>query len=200
MKTFLHVGCGPLNKSNCYGFDNDNWQEIRFDIDENVNPDIVGTLTDMNSVDSKSVDAIYSSHTIEHIFPHQVSIAVKEFYRVLKDDGIAVITCPDLQRVGQALSNDKLYEPIYQSPMGPVTAFDVIFGHRKTTKDGNQFMIHKGGFTYSTLDRAFFDGGFEARCGGRGAICGLWLVAFKRKRPENEIKEIALSFIPGFDS
>ena len=39
MKTFLHVGCG-LNQVKIKGFNNDNWKEIRFDIDEDVNPDI----------------------------------------------------------------------------------------------------------------------------------------------------------------
>ena len=197
MKTFLHVGCGPLNKSSCLGFNNDNWKEIRFDIDKNVNPDIVGTLTDMKSVETGSVDAVYSSHNIEHIFPHEVPIALSEFYRVLKEDGIVVITCPDLQSAGKALTQDKLFETLYESPMGPVTAFDVLFGHRKTTADGNVFMIHKGGFTYSTLDMAFYKAGFKARCGKRIAFA-LYLVAFKQKKSEEEIKKIALQFIPVF--
>jgi SAM-dependent methyltransferase len=197
MKTFLHVGCGPQNKSTCLGFNNDNWKEIRFDIDKNVNPDIVGTLTDMKSVETGSVDAVYSSHNIEHIFPHEVPIALREFYRVLKEDGIVVITCPDLQSAGEALTQDKLFETLYESPMGPVTAFDVLFGHRKTTTDGNVFMIHKGGFTYSTLDMAFYKAGFKARCGKRIAFA-LYLVAFKQKKSEEEIKKIALQFIPVF--
>ena len=197
MKTFLHVGCGPLNKSTCLGFNNDNWKEIRLDIDKNVNPDIVGTLTDMKSVETGSVDAVYSSHNIEHIFPHEVPIALSEFYRVLKEDGIVVITCPDLQSAGKALTQDKLFETLYESPMGPVTAFDVLFGHRKTTADGNVFMIHKGGFTYSTLDMAFYKAGFKARCGKRVAFA-LYLVAFKQKKSEEEIKKIALQFIPVF--
>ena len=195
MKTFLHVGCGNLNKSNCVGFENDNWKEIRLDIDKNVNPDIVGTLTDMKAVETGSVDAIYSSHNIEHIFPHEVPIALSEFYRVLKEDGIVVITCPDLQSAGKALTQDKLFETLYESPMGPVTAFDVLFGHRKTTADGNVFMIHKGGFTYSTLDMAFYKAGFKARCGKRVAFA-LYLVAFKQKKSEEEIKKIALQFLP----
>ena len=41
MKTFLHVGCGNLDKSNAKGFNNNNWNEIRFDIDKKVNPDSV---------------------------------------------------------------------------------------------------------------------------------------------------------------
>ena len=198
MKTFLHVGCGPQNKSHLRGFNNDNWNEIRLDIDESVNPDIVGTLTDMQSVEAGSVDAVYSSHNIEHIFPHEVPVALSEFYRVLKEDGIVVITCPDIQSVGEAIAQDKLFETLYESTMGPVTAFDILYGHRETTLDGNVFMIHKGGFTYSTLDKAFFEAGFKARVGGRRPdACDLYLVAFKQEKSEEEIKQIALPFIPG---
>ena len=197
MKTFLHVGCGHLNKSSCIGFENENWKEIRLDIDKNVNPDIVGTLTDMSLVKTGSMDAIYSSHNIEHIYPHEVRIALKEFYRVLKDDGIVVITCPDLQSVCEAVVEDKLLEPLYESPEGSVTAFDILYGHRKTTADGNIYMIHKGGFTYSLLNSAFYEAGFKARYGGRRPrACDLFLVAFKQKIPEEEIKEIGNPFIP----
>ena len=81
MKTFLHVGCGPQVKSDLRGFNNSSWKEIRFDIDENNNPDIVGTLTDMSLVETGSVDAIYSAHNIEHVYPHEVPIVLNEFYR-----------------------------------------------------------------------------------------------------------------------
>ena len=198
MKTFLNVGCGPKDKSQIKGFNNNNWKEIRFDIDKNVNPDIVGTLTDMKLVKTGSVDAIYSSHNIEHIFPHEVPIALKEFYRVLKDDGIVVITCPDLQSVGEAIAQDKLMEPLYESPGGTVTAFDILYGHRETTADGNVFMIHKGGFTYSSLDRAFSEAGFETRVGGRRLeACDLYLIAFKQKQADEDVQNAAVSFIPG---
>lgn len=197
MKTFLHVGCGYLNKSHCLGFENDDWSEIRLDIDKSVSPDIVGTLTNMNTVESASVDAIYSSHNIEHIFPHEIPTALKEFYRVLKDDGIVVITCPDIQSVGEALANDKLLVPLFNSPMGDVTPFDILYGHRATTSDGNIFMAHKSGFTYSTLDSVFFEAGFEARVGGRRPdSCSLYLVAFKQKKSNEELTKIATQFLP----
>lgn len=60
MKKLLHVGCGPQDKSDLKGFDNDNWSEIRLDIDKDVNPDIVGTLTDLSSVNTASIDALLS--------------------------------------------------------------------------------------------------------------------------------------------
>ena len=197
MKTFLHVGCGHLNKSNCLGFDSDDWDEIRLDIDKAVVPDIIGTLTDMNTVETSSVDAVYSSHNIEHIFPHEIPIALNEFYRVLKDDGIVVITCPDIQSVGEALAQDKLLEPLYNSPMGDVTPFDILYGHRSTTSDGNIFMAHKSGFTYSTLDSVFSEAGFEARVGGRRPdACSLFMVAFKQKKSNEELTSIAKKFLP----
>ena len=48
IKTFLHVGCGHIRRENTTAeFSSDNWQELRFDIDANVNPDYIGTITDM---------------------------------------------------------------------------------------------------------------------------------------------------------
>ena len=197
MKTFLHVGCGPQNKSSCLGFNNDNWKEIRFDIDKNVKPDIVGTLTDMKLVKTGSVDAVYSSHNIEHIFPHEVPIALREFYRVLKEDGIVVITCPDLQSVCKAVVQDKLLEPLYESDIGPISPIDILYGHRGFIAQGNEYMAHKGGFTYSVLDRAFYEAGFKIRYGGRRpAAWDLFIVAFKQEKSDEEIKKIALQFLP----
>ena len=198
MKTFLHVGCGPQNKFQIKGFDNDDWKEIRFDIDENVNPDIVGTLTDMKLVKTGSVDAVYSSHNIEHIYPHEVRIALKEFYRVLKNDGIVVITCPDLQSICEAVVNDKLLEPLYETENGhQISPIDILYGWRLPVSQGNEYMAHKGGFTYSALNASFFEAGFKARYGGsRLEFWDLFLVAFKQKVLEEEIKKIADPFFP----
>ena len=197
MKTFLHVGCGPQNQSSCLGFNYDNWKEIRFDIDKNVKPDIEGTLTDMKLVKTGSVDAVYSSHNIEHIFPHEVPIALSEFYRVLKEDGIVVITCPDLQSVCEAVLQDKLLEPLYESDIGPISPIDILYGHRGFIAQGNEYMAHKGGFTYSVLDRAFYEAGFKIRYGGRRpAAWDLFIVAFKQEKSDEEIKKIALQFLP----
>lgn len=82
MKTFLHVGCGPARKTQAGpGFQGADWQELRLDIDSSVQPGIVGSMTDMSAVADGCVDAIFSSHN-----------PLAEFKRVLKDDGLAVIT------------------------------------------------------------------------------------------------------------
>src|ERR1700675_4069636 len=91
MKKFLHVGCGPQNQASIQkGFNTPDWEEVRLDIDPDVNPDVVGTITDMEKVASSSMDAVFSSHNLEHIFPHEVPMALAEFKRVLKPDGFVV--------------------------------------------------------------------------------------------------------------
>ena len=198
MKSFLNVGCGPIDSPKIKGFDNDNWKEIRLDIDESVNPDIVGTLTDMKLVETASVDAVHSAYNIDHIYPHEVPIALGEFYRVLKEDGIVYIRCPDIQLISEAVINDQLLEALYESPAGPISPIDIIYGNRQEIVEGNEYMAKKCGFTYSVLNMAFSEAGFKARYGGRLAFNGaeLVLVAFKQKKTEEEIKKIANPFLP----
>lgn len=197
MKTLLHVGSGPQDKSDLKGFNNDDWSEIRLDIDKDVKPDIVGSLTDLSLVETASVDAIYSAFNIDHIYPHEVPIALKEFYRVLNDDGIVVITCPDMQGVCEAIAQDKLLNVLYESSSGPISPIDVLFGNRREVSAGNEYMAKKGGFTYSELDRVFFEEGFKTRVGGRREeMYELFLVAFKQEKSNEQIQKIAIPFIP----
>ena len=197
MKTLLHVGSGPQDKSDLKGFNNDDWSEIRLDIDKDVKPNIVGSLTDLSLVETASVDAIYSAFNIDHIYPHEVPIALKEFYRVLNDDGIVVITCPDMQGVCEAIAQDKLLDVLYESSSGPISPIDVLFGNRREVSAGNEYMAKKGGFTYSELDRVFFEEGFKTRVGGRREeMYELFLVAFKQEKSNEQIQKIAIPFIP----
>ena len=199
MKTVLHVGCGPQKKSNINGFNNDKWKEIRFDIDKEVKPDILGTLTDMKLVETNSVDAIYSSHNIEHVFPHEVPIVLKEFYRVLKDDGMVVLRCPDLQSVCEAVVDDKLLQPLYESPAGPISPIDILYGHRPAIARGNEYMAHKGGFTYSVLNDVFIEVGFKMNYGGRNPDrWELFIISFKQEKLQEEINTIAKPFLKNF--
>jgi len=199
MGTFLHVGCGYENKSKLKGFDQDNWKEIRFDINKEVDPDIEGTLLDMNQVPDESVDAIYSSHNIEHVYPHQVPIVLKEFLRVLNKDGIVVITCPDLQSVCEAILQDKLYEPLYEVPPSvPIAPIDILYGLRGALEDGNEYMAHNCGFTYSTLLNFFIDAGFKKLIRRRRQEdYALYLIACKGEKSDEELRKLSLEFLPG---
>lgn len=188
MKTFLHVGCGPKRKDRTTaGFSE--WNELRFDIDESVQPDVVGTMTDMSSVSSESVDAVFSSHNIEHLYPQDVPVALAE----LKPDGFAVITCPDLQAVCALVAQDKLTEPAYTSPAGPIAPLDILYGHRPAMNAGNLFMAHRCGFTEKVLSATLQASGFKRVASmKRGApYFDLWALATKADLNEEELLSLA---------
>lgn len=199
MKRFLHVGCGPKRKAQTTAcFSKPDWDEIRLDIDASVQPDVVGTMTDMSLVASESVDAVFSSHNIEHLYPHEVPVALGEFLRVLNDQGVAVITCPDLRSVCALVADDKLTEPAYVSPAGPIAPIDILYGHRPPMARGNLFMAHRCGFTQKVLTATLQAAGFKAVATfSRGApFFDLWAVASKSVVPEEELRLLAQMHFP----
>lgn len=192
MKTFLHVGCGPKHKDQTT-LALEEWNERRFDIDESVQPDLVGTMTDMSSVASESIDAVFSSHNIEHLYPHEVPVALSEFLRVLKPDGFAVITCPDLKSVCALIAEDKLTEPAYTSPAGPIAPVDILYGHRPAMVAGNLYMAHRCGFTEKVLRGTLQASGFnKIATTKRGhPYFDLWALATKGDILEEELMSLA---------
>ena len=199
MKTFLHVGCGPKRKDRTTrGFNTEAWQELRLDIDASVAPDIIGTMTDMSAVADASVDAIFSSHNIEHLYPHEVALALKEFLRVLRPDGFAVITCPDLQSVCELVAQDKLLEPAYTSPAGPITPLDILYGHRPPMAQGNLYMAHRCGFTEKVLVGTLRACGFTSVASRRRAHPNydLYAVASKGAMTDADMRQLAGAHFP----
>lgn len=200
MLSLLHIGCGPKRKAQTTrGFNTDSWSEIRLDIDPSVSPDVTGTMTDMSAVPSGSVDAIFSSHNIEHLYPHEVPVALSEFLRVLSDDGFAVITCPDLKSVCALIAEDKLTEPAYTSPAGPIAPIDILYGYRPSMANGNLFMAHRCGFTQKVLIATLQHFGFKAIgtiVRGRAPFFDLWALASKSERSEAQMRELATQHFP----
>lgn len=160
-KSVLHVGCGVRTPEKLHEtFRGQCWREVRLDINPAVEPDILASITDMREVADASFEALYSSHNLEHLHPHEVPLALAEFKRVLKPYGFALITVPDLQQVARFIAEDKAEEPILMTNKGPVTPLDVLYGFRPFLANGNFFMAHNYGFTASTLRAALAQAGF----------------------------------------
>src|SRR5260370_14657198 len=129
-KTVLNVGCGyPLRQRLHRHFHGSEWREIRLDVDPDVHPDIVCSMTDMSPVAANSVDAIWSSHNLEHLQRHEVPLALAEFIRVLKPHGLLLLTLPDLRQVAQFVAEDRLADQAYMSLSRPITPLDMLFVH-----------------------------------------------------------------------
>lgn len=178
-RNLLHVGCGMADprKLPPAFFAPGAWREIRFDIDPGVAPDILGSITDMAAVATASVDAVFSAHNLEHLFAHEVPLALREFRRVLRPGGFALITLPDLQRAAELVAQDRLAEPAYLSPAGPIAPLDMIYGHGAAIAAGNPFMAHRTGFTARTLEAALVAARFDAVRVVRDESYALWATA-----------------------
>ncbi len=199
LRILLNVGAGHRQSGARIpqAFQTPDWKELRLDIDPANEPDILGTMLDMSAVTTGSVDAIYSSHNIEHLYATEIPVALKEFLRVLKPDGFALITCPDLQAAAEMIVQDRLLDTAYTSQGGVVTAFDIVFGHRDYAVRSNPYQSHHSGFTLKTLTQTLHANGFASSAGKR-RIRGfdLWLVATKGPMEEGVLRELAGRVLP----
>jgi SAM-dependent methyltransferase len=175
-RTVLHVGCGIADPSKIPAafFPLGEWQELRLDIDPGVAPDIVASITDMSVVPSGSVQAVWSAHNLEHLFPHEVPVALAEFNRVLAPGGFVLVTMPDLQQVAELVVQGRLEDAAYMSAMGPISPIDMLYGHRASIAQGNHFMGHKGGFVASSLAMHLEQAGFQSVRVQRDGHFALW--------------------------
>lgn len=197
-KLLLHLGCGISTMADITvpGFDLSSWRELRLDADASVKPDMVCSMTDMVAVESGVADAIFSSHGIEHLYWHDVPKALKEFFRVLDDQGFAVITCPDLQAAAAMIAEDRMFDTAYESAAGSITPFDILYSYRPFVERNPQWMSHHCGFTLSTLFSVLKDAGFPSVAGfRRPAAYDLWVLASKSKRSEDEMRELISRYL-----
>jgi predicted SAM-dependent methyltransferase len=136
------------------------WQEVRLDIDPSSKPDVVGSITEMLNFSDHSFDAVWSSHTLEHLFAHEVPRALSECKRILKPEGFAIFFSPDLESVAEHLTKYGPEHVAYTSPAGPITALDMIYGHQVSVARGSVAMAHKTGFTAERLGNLLLQAGF----------------------------------------
>jgi ubiquinone/menaquinone biosynthesis C-methylase UbiE len=144
----LHAGCGgdtlPFYLKHC--------TEVRLDIEPRTNPDIVGDMAHLPE-NIGPFDAVFSAHALEHLSPHDVGPCLKGFFRVLKPGGKLMVWVPDLEGISPT------FDILYESDGGPVTGFDMFYGHMAQSK-GFPYMLHRCGFVQSTLRSAIEGAGF----------------------------------------
>jgi SAM-dependent methyltransferase len=149
----VNVGCGPRGGHLPTYFNG--WRELRVDIDQSAEPDVLADLTDLSPIPSGVADAVWASHCVEHLYAHEVPVALAEFRRVLRSDGFFCMIVPDLLTVGQQVAADRMHEPLYQSASGPITPHDMLFGFGAAIAVGRTSMAHRCGFTPGVLERYF---------------------------------------------
>jgi hypothetical protein len=141
----------------------DQFEHILLDLDPDAGADIVLDAKDLTSLEPQQFDAVYCSHNLERVRQHEVLVVLAGFRHVLKPGGLAHIIVPDLQElmlacVQQGIDLDGL---LYESPMGPITPLDVLYGHSGMIRQsGQDFYTHRTGFSRSTLANVVEVSGF----------------------------------------
>ena len=98
---------------------------------------------------------------LEHLYAHEVYPALRQFIRVLKPDGFALIMSPDLEAVAHHIIEHGVAAVAYESPAGPIRPLDMLYGHTRAIERGHYHMAHRTGFTAERLGNLLLSAGFS---------------------------------------
>jgi predicted SAM-dependent methyltransferase len=162
IKRLLNAGSGPGPARRIARLVSEQgWEEVRFDIDPEVKPDVEGSILDLGvSFEPQTFDAVWSSHVLEHLYAHEVFPTLRQLHRVLKADGFALIMTPDLESVAHFIVEHGIAAIAYSSPAGPIRPLDMLYGHSRAIEDGHHYMAHRTGFTAERLGNLLLMAGF----------------------------------------
>jgi hypothetical protein len=108
------------------------------------------------------------------------------FVHVLKPNGFAHITVPDIGRLFEAVKGKDINDTYYVCGGGKISFHDVLYGWGAQIESGNVFYAHKTGFTVKSLTNALTDAGFMKVMVASDGVGNLHSYAFKR-RPNTEL-------------
>ena len=195
--TVLHVDCGSRHIEATPFAALTGWQELRMDANAAVEPDVPGSLADLSAVADEAVDAVFCSHSIEHLFPHQVTGALQECRRLLKPEGFLLLSCSDLKAAARLIVNDRYTDLAYTGPLGPMAAIDIVYGHRASIAAGNSQLAHHCGFTGQSLIATLKEAGFEQVAASElPSHFALWAIATKQAWSIDALKSATSSLFP----
>lgn len=136
----LHIG-GEAPKAG--------WKILNIQPGEQV--DFIGNCTDLSRFASGSVEAIYASHVLEHLgYLDELPQAIKEFRRVLRNDGRLQVSVPDLEALSRLFVDPRLDMSMRFHVMR------IMFGGQTNAHD-----FHKAGLTYEFLTDYLTVAGFR---------------------------------------
>jgi FkbM family methyltransferase len=141
----------------------DGWENVMLDIDPACNPDVLCDARELGTLIEGHYDSVYCSHNLEHYHHHDVARVLAGFCHVLKGDGFVYIRVPDIAWLMREVAEKDLDigDVLYQSPAGPITIRDVVYGYgEEIERSGNDFFAHKTGFSKASLTAALQAAGF----------------------------------------
>lgn len=194
---WLNVGSGPAGSGLRPPGIDASWREWRLDADPAVQPDHVGPAHDLAMLQDGCMDAVFSSHCIEHLYLDQAVPALREWRRVLREDGFLLLVCPDLQAAAEMIAQDRLFDVAYAG----IRPYDLVFSHQglvaQGRAQGHTHMEHKSGYTLSVLLHLLAEAGFASQAGLRlRPTFELWAMAWRSERSQPSMREALARHMP----
>lgn len=192
LRHWLNIGSGAAGSGlRPPGLAEPDWREVRLDADASVCPDILAPANDLSQVTEGSMDVVFSSHCIEHLYLDQAVPALREWRRVLTPDGYLLLVCPDLQAAAEMIAQDRLMDVAYAG----IRPYDMVFSHQGLVAQGraagHSYMEHKSGYTLSLLSALVNEAGFAVHAAMRlRSRFELWLLASVKQRSEAELRAL----------
>lgn len=140
------------------------WEHIILDVDPEVKPDILLDARDMGELPPNEYDVVICSHNMEHYYKHEVEGVLKGILHVLKDDGYAEITVPNLEKLFEAIHKNSfdINDIWYRTQQGtPISFHDVLYGWNYAMEKGNLYYAHHCGWTKNLLCETLIVAGFK---------------------------------------
>ena len=132
----LYVGCGPQKLKGYMHLDIVSYPHVDFQCPAQKIP-----------VSNGYFDEIYSRHLVEHFYPWEAKDAIREWYRVLKDDGVVKMVLPDLE-----FSARQLLQGGMSQRLPTKTNYEhAMAGLYGWVSEAKPFMAHHWGYTRKTL-------------------------------------------------
>lgn len=147
-KRALDIGCGYINRAEQFP----EHELIRYDINEECKPDYRGDFKILPFA-SNEFDLIFASHVLEHIHRKEQPEVLKEWLRVLKPGGDAVIVVPNIMWSLEKIQKDPKLESddLWKS-------LNVLYGAQE-----NEFDFHYNGFWQDRLESLLLMEGLEIK-------------------------------------
>ena len=168
---------------------------VLLDIDPRSGADMLCDARNLcDDISGDQFDAVYCSHNLEHYYAHDVKRVLSGFLHVLRQGGFVHIRVPDIMEVMRLAVAGKLdiESVLYQSPAGPISVVDVLYGQRKQVEEsGCDFMSHKTGFSQKSLMSALLGAGFQVVYSGTGNL-EVACIAFKGEPSDKHLELLKL--------
>jgi len=127
---------------------------------------LINGISGLQSIESQSIDFIWSHSVLEHVRKHDFNETIKEFYRILKFNGCMSHSVDLMDHLGGALNNLRFSEKIWENNYFANSGFytnRLRFNEIEKVIKGENFDIKESGFSQwpelptpkSAMDKSF---------------------------------------------